>query len=235
MPLSVLQNKTPYEVLLGKIPNYRHLRSFGCLCYGHVNSKPWDKFAPRAKPSIFVGYPNGQKGTKFMILRVKRSMFLVMFSSSKTSFHLQIIQSQIWFRAQHWITSRYLDLWPQSPYHPSLWRHTSNLQLSHFLWQPLIPSKLCRICLQLQYHLLILLSLPLFVSQRTLCQRLQLFPGRDKGMFHVHSLVMIMFYPPLSILQKPHLTQLLLQPTQRYILFLTLFLILSFLMLTLPS
>ena len=56
MPLSVLQNKTPYEVLLGKSPTYDHLRSFGCLCYGHVNSKPRDKFAPRAKPGVFVGY-----------------------------------------------------------------------------------------------------------------------------------------------------------------------------------
>ena len=62
MPLSVLQNKTPYELLFGKVAMYDHLRSFGCLCYGHVNRRPRDKFGPRAKPGIFVGYPIGQKG-----------------------------------------------------------------------------------------------------------------------------------------------------------------------------
>ncbi|KAK2983729.1 hypothetical protein RJ640_024082 [Escallonia rubra] len=31
---------------------------------GHMNGKPHDKFAPRAKPGVFVGYPQGQKGYK---------------------------------------------------------------------------------------------------------------------------------------------------------------------------
>ncbi|KAL3512976.1 hypothetical protein ACH5RR_025693 [Cinchona calisaya] len=53
------------------IPNYGHLRTFGCLYYGHVNSKPHDKFDPRAKPGIFIGYPNGQKGYKIYDLESK--------------------------------------------------------------------------------------------------------------------------------------------------------------------
>ncbi|KAK2982173.1 hypothetical protein RJ640_029076 [Escallonia rubra] len=72
MPLSTLKDRTPYEILLGKKPTYEHLRNFGCLCYGHVNSKPHDKFAPRAKPGIFVGYPNGQKGYRIYDLESKR-------------------------------------------------------------------------------------------------------------------------------------------------------------------
>ncbi|KAK2994898.1 hypothetical protein RJ640_001881 [Escallonia rubra] len=72
MPLSTLKDRTPYEILLGKKPTYEHLRNFGCLCYGHVNSKPRDKFAPRAKPGIFVGYPNGQKGYRIYDLESKR-------------------------------------------------------------------------------------------------------------------------------------------------------------------
>ncbi|KAK2988714.1 hypothetical protein RJ640_020979 [Escallonia rubra] len=71
MPLSVLQNKTTYEVLVGKTPSYDHIRSFGCLCYGHVNRKPRDKFAARSKPGIFVGYPNGQKGYRIFDLEDK--------------------------------------------------------------------------------------------------------------------------------------------------------------------
>ncbi|KAK3038220.1 hypothetical protein RJ639_029660 [Escallonia herrerae] len=49
-----------------------NLMNFGCLCYGHVNTKPRDKFAPRAKPGIFVGYPNGQKGYRIYDLKSKR-------------------------------------------------------------------------------------------------------------------------------------------------------------------
>ncbi|EOY09882.1 Uncharacterized protein TCM_025251 [Theobroma cacao] len=70
MPLIILQNKTPYEVLLRKSPTYDYLRSFGCLCYGHIINKPRDKFAPCAKPSVFVGYPSGQKGYRIYDLEM---------------------------------------------------------------------------------------------------------------------------------------------------------------------
>nr|GLL37487.1 uncharacterized protein LOC109166102 [Ipomoea trifida] len=43
-----------------KLPNYDHLRVFGCLVYTH--NRKGDKFDERAKPCIFVGYPHGQKG-----------------------------------------------------------------------------------------------------------------------------------------------------------------------------
>ncbi|KAL3502532.1 hypothetical protein ACH5RR_036981 [Cinchona calisaya] len=71
MPLSILQNKTPYEILLGKILTYGHLRTSGWLCYEHVNSEPRDKFALRFKPQIFVGYPNREKGYKIFDLESK--------------------------------------------------------------------------------------------------------------------------------------------------------------------
>lgn len=45
---------------MNKGPNYEHLRVFGCLVYTH--NRKGDKFDERAKPCIFVGYPNGQKG-----------------------------------------------------------------------------------------------------------------------------------------------------------------------------
>ncbi|KAK2989742.1 hypothetical protein RJ640_030235 [Escallonia rubra] len=81
MPLSVLQNRTPYEVLFGKVPDYDHLQTFGCLCYGHMNGKPHDKFAPRSKSGIFVGYPNGQKGYRIYDLESK-----VIYSSRDVQF-----------------------------------------------------------------------------------------------------------------------------------------------------
>nr|KYP36220.1 Copia protein [Cajanus cajan]KYP68721.1 Copia protein [Cajanus cajan] len=55
---------TPYEMLYGKPPSYDHLRIFGCLCYVKNSSKQQDKFTPRSKKYMFIGYPQNQKGWK---------------------------------------------------------------------------------------------------------------------------------------------------------------------------
>lgn len=61
-PTLLLDGKTPHEFLFGEPPNYAPIRVFGCLCY--VHNKPWvkDKFGPRSRKCIFVGYPHGKKG-----------------------------------------------------------------------------------------------------------------------------------------------------------------------------
>lgn len=59
-PSSLLDGKTPYEVLYRKPPDFGHLRIFGCLCYAHC--QPRDKFASRSRRCIFMGYPFGKKG-----------------------------------------------------------------------------------------------------------------------------------------------------------------------------
>ncbi|KAL2927200.1 Retrovirus-related Pol polyprotein from transposon RE1 [Bienertia sinuspersici] len=63
-PSSVLHNRTPYEMLFGKEPNYDALRVFGCLCFAHNQRTKGDKFAPRSRRCIFVGYPQAKKGWK---------------------------------------------------------------------------------------------------------------------------------------------------------------------------
>ncbi|EOY05030.1 Cysteine-rich RLK (RECEPTOR-like protein kinase) 8 [Theobroma cacao] len=72
MPLSVLKNKTPYEILFGRSPTYQHLRTFGCLCYGLITNKSRDKFTPCSKPGIFLGYPHGQKGYRIFDIEDKK-------------------------------------------------------------------------------------------------------------------------------------------------------------------
>ncbi|CAL1410196.1 unnamed protein product [Linum trigynum] len=68
LPTKVLQNRTPYEVLLGRQPPYDHLRVFGCLAYGKDTHKGLSKFGERGRRSVFVGYPASQKGYRLFDL-----------------------------------------------------------------------------------------------------------------------------------------------------------------------
>ena len=57
-----LINGTPYDILYGQAPSYKHIRTFGYLCYAHDQNWDKDKFASRSLKCIFVGYPFGKKG-----------------------------------------------------------------------------------------------------------------------------------------------------------------------------
>lgn len=64
--------KSPYEALYDTEPNYTFLRTFGCLRYA-TNVLPFkDKFDPRAKKCIFIGYCSGQKTYKLFDLVNKK-------------------------------------------------------------------------------------------------------------------------------------------------------------------
>lgn len=63
-PTTLLKNKSPYEVLFGKMPSYAAVRVFGCLCYAHNQRHKGEKFESRSRKCIFVGYLFGKKGWK---------------------------------------------------------------------------------------------------------------------------------------------------------------------------
>ena len=60
-PSAALNFKVPKEVRSRKVPDYMHVRVFGCTAYAHVSQ---GKLEPRAKKCIFMGYPDGVKGYK---------------------------------------------------------------------------------------------------------------------------------------------------------------------------
>ena len=63
-PSILLKNKTPFEVLFGHAPGYKHLRVLGCLAYAHNGDHKGDKFPTRSRRCVFLGYPYGKKGYK---------------------------------------------------------------------------------------------------------------------------------------------------------------------------
>lgn len=73
-PSQLLYNKTPYEVLTGKKPDYSKIRIFGCLCYASTSQKQRHKCQPRS--------PAGYKGYKIMDLESN-----VIFISRNVEFH----------------------------------------------------------------------------------------------------------------------------------------------------
>ncbi|KAI3680226.1 hypothetical protein L2E82_50551 [Cichorium intybus] len=64
LPSKVIKYKTPYEILFRRKPSYDHMRVLGCLAYFWNTDTKGDKFAPRGKAGVFLGYPFGTKGYK---------------------------------------------------------------------------------------------------------------------------------------------------------------------------
>ncbi|KAK9055092.1 hypothetical protein SSX86_026172 [Deinandra increscens subsp. villosa] len=72
LPSKTLQNKTPFEMLFNRKPDYDHMRVFGCLAYFRNNETRGDKFEVRGRPGVFLGYPPGTKGYKIYDIENKK-------------------------------------------------------------------------------------------------------------------------------------------------------------------
>lgn len=64
----ILKDKSPFEILTHKSPDYKQLKIFGCLCYAYTSPKGRHKFDPRAKACAFLGYHTGVTGYKLLDL-----------------------------------------------------------------------------------------------------------------------------------------------------------------------
>ncbi|KAE9586232.1 putative RNA-directed DNA polymerase [Lupinus albus] len=58
----ILSNHSPYEELYQKLPNIKHLRVFGCLCFASTFVSHRSKLDPRSRKCVFLGFKLGTKG-----------------------------------------------------------------------------------------------------------------------------------------------------------------------------
>ncbi|XP_019181692.1 PREDICTED: uncharacterized protein LOC109176758 [Ipomoea nil] len=63
LPSAAINNQIPYQVLTKRIPQYHHLKVFGCLAFA-TTVGPKSKLDARARKCIFLGYGNNTKGYK---------------------------------------------------------------------------------------------------------------------------------------------------------------------------
>ncbi|XP_075074552.1 uncharacterized protein LOC142162136 [Nicotiana tabacum] len=66
--------KSPYEVLYKNPASIEHLKVFGCLCFGSTLPRG-DKFAPRARRAVFIGFSETQKS--YRLYDLENRTFLV--------------------------------------------------------------------------------------------------------------------------------------------------------------
>lgn len=68
MPLKSIDLQTPFYRLYKTSPSLDHLRVYGCLCYVSTLKLNRDKFSPRSRPCVFIGYPAQHKAYKVLDL-----------------------------------------------------------------------------------------------------------------------------------------------------------------------
>ena len=86
----ILNFQSPFEVLYNKIPDYKFLKSFGCLCYPFLRPYNSNKLEFRSSPCIFIGYSSKHKG--YLCLHVPTNRVYVahhvMFDENTFPYHL---------------------------------------------------------------------------------------------------------------------------------------------------
>lgn len=55
-------NKSPYEVLTGKVPDYTSLKTFGCACFPTLRAYATNKFDPKSLRCVFLDYNEKYRG-----------------------------------------------------------------------------------------------------------------------------------------------------------------------------
>ena len=78
LPTPVLNNKSPFELLFQRTPDYSFLKIFGCACWPLLRPYNRNKIQFRFAQCIFLGYSSSHHGYKCYHPHLEKSMFLVM-------------------------------------------------------------------------------------------------------------------------------------------------------------
>ncbi|GJS93657.1 putative RNA-directed DNA polymerase [Tanacetum coccineum] len=74
LPSSVLNGKSPYDMIYNSCPKLSHIRMFGCLCFATILNNH-DKLTNRSEKCVMMGYSSSQKG--YRLYSLDRHQFLV--------------------------------------------------------------------------------------------------------------------------------------------------------------
>ncbi|KAL8128532.1 hypothetical protein V2J09_017687 [Rumex salicifolius] len=71
-PTTTLALRTPHQALFHQIPNYTHLRIFGCLCFPNLTATTAHKLEPWTRPCVFLGYALQHRGYRCLDLESRK-------------------------------------------------------------------------------------------------------------------------------------------------------------------
>ncbi|GJY31749.1 ribonuclease H-like domain-containing protein [Tanacetum coccineum] len=75
LPSSVLNWKSPSEMIYKKSPTLSHLSVFGCLCFATLVNSNNDKFGSRSEKGVLIGYSSVKKGYRLYSLDKHQFIF----------------------------------------------------------------------------------------------------------------------------------------------------------------
>ena len=88
LPTSLLQNRSPFEVLFEKMPNYQFLKPFGCACFPDFVASSINKLKPRYVGCVSQGMHRVIQVTVVQIQKHIVFDFVMMFNFMRSHFHI---------------------------------------------------------------------------------------------------------------------------------------------------